>query len=626
MQDVEAIARSRRIVAEAGFELGSPSAKPLNFRKHVALVADILKFEWSNEQRRAANEDGWLGEFVEAFFGRLAGEFEDRYRADPMMIYQPQHAVAKAFHASPAFIRFFRAGNRCSKTQSGYAEHYLCATNQHRWRYYPKEGHATAIVGTQFQKYSTEIFLPKMIEGEVGNELAPMFPEGGKWLCHYDRKHFRLTIACPECAEAGRAQQCPTYHRGRSTITLYSNEAGKDALMGAQFRILHLDEHIKEEFYWEGRERLGSVPYSTMLLTGTPLDGPTAWEQRIVAERAKLPPEQNRRVPSDPNSPPYAALFQIDKYSAGIVPKEQIDADAADMSETEKRARIWGEPIAVATQPIFDVKKLDAWYKIAVAAEPTWRRGQLSVGDKDLIEVAYKNDVEFLESPNGRLRMREAPEDGAMYIMGVDTAAGLDPGDTKQGRLPDASCASVFKVKNKNGTPSLELVAQYHGWINPIFYAKEIKKLGVFYNNALACVELTGGLGRSVMEMLRGDLAYAFLFRPPGVAEQANFALGAKLGVDTNLNTKPAMVGAGAAWFEEGLLEIADRETIVEMQSFTQHLPDGGVHIRFQAMEGAKDDRVMSVLIAVYAVHTQLAIYKELLKSELQAEYRQESA
>ena len=622
MRDLEAIERSRHIVAQAGYDFSV--AKPLDFLKHVRLVADILKFEWSQAQRDAATQAGWYKPFVEVFFGRLAGEFEQRYRADPMLIYRPQHSVAEAFHASNAFIRFFRAGNRCSKTQSGYAEHYLVVTNQHKWRYYPKGSHATAIVGVNWQKYPQEVFLPKMIVGEVDNILSPMFPEGGKWLCHYDRKHYRLTIACPECAEDGRAGRCPDYHVGRSTTTLYSNEAGKDSIMGAQFRLLHLDEHVKEEFYWEGRERLGSVANSSMIITGTPLDGPQAWEQRIVAARAIGPEELNRRIPSDPNSPPYAALFQIDKYSAGIVPREQIDADSADMSEAEKRARIWGEPIAIADKPVFNTEKLDQWFKLGVAAEKQWQRGEVDIfveknqaGEdvqRSIEDVAYQNDVVFRVQENGRFRMLEEPKDDCRYVLGVDTAAGLDPGDVKQGRIPDASCCSVFKLKTTNGFPALELVAQYHGWVNPIFYAREIKKIGVFYNNALACIELTGGLGRAVMETLRGPLCYAFLFRPKQVAEQADFALGHKLGLDTNQQTKPEMVGAGSAWLEQGLLELPCKDTVAEMQSFTEYKPKNGVHLRFQAMEGAKDDRVMSVLLAVYAVYTNFDVYRDMMK------------
>src|SRR3989304_3749050 len=126
---------------------------------------------------------------------------------DPMSIYLPAHDVALDFHKSTAFIRYFRGGNRISKTESGCADNYWMTTNQHPYRQTCAIPASTFIVGSNFAQYGEAVFQKKYLTGEPGNPLSPVFPEGGKWLHHYNEKKHLITIACPRCADAGKARQ-----------------------------------------------------------------------------------------------------------------------------------------------------------------------------------------------------------------------------------------------------------------------------------------------------------------------------------------------------------------------------------------------------------------------------------
>ena len=83
------------------------------------------------------------------------------------------------------------------------------------------------------------------------------------------------------------------------------------------------------------------------------------------------------------------------------------------------------------------------------------------------------------------------------YVMGVDTAEGLGHGDY--------SCAHVLDLNTG------ELVASWHGHIPPDALADEVLSLGLWYRDALCCVEANNH-GLTTITVLR-QLGYPNLFR-----------------------------------------------------------------------------------------------------------------
>lgn len=289
-------------------------------------------------------------------FRKLYDNFDRIVEADPMVLYQPANRAAQEFHSSDAFIRYFRAGNRTSKTQSGYAEHYFLTTNQNKWRYFPNAAHSTFIIGVNFSKYCPAVFEKKFLTGEQGNPLSPMFPKGGKWLHKYDERRHEIQIACSKCANAGKAATCP--HQ-KSTIRLFSDTEGWEVLQGGAYMLGHFDEHIDEDFFNEAIQRLQTAGrQSCLLVTGTPLHGFEAWEHRRLTQLHNEGPPQNRVDPDNSESAPFVSLHEIDQFEAGLVPHERIKMSMTIMDEFEVESRVYGRPAPLAKNPVFDRRAL----------------------------------------------------------------------------------------------------------------------------------------------------------------------------------------------------------------------------------------------------------------------------
>lgn len=602
MKNPEFLARAREIW-EADKRSGGwwrPESKP-----------DML--EWLDEAAYRAKHlsrgrkelfSHWLMDWAE-HLRWLRGEYERLKAAAPGEFYIPAHNVAEAFHRCEAFIKLFASGNRCSKTQSAYQETFWIATNQHPYVFIPVRGQSVAIIGTDYQTYSKETFGTKMIDGETGNELSPYFPENGKWLYNFDRKSYRLTIACPECAAAGKPRAC-THPKGRSTIKLFSNEGGAKAIMGAQYTRIHLDEHQDFEFYREGIQRLSTVSHSSMVITGSPLYGPGVWEHRVVEARAKGPADQNQR-PGYPEGTPYAAYFNISQTQAGLRTLASIEADARDMSRGEYQARVLGIPAATAENPVFDQFIVDEAEDVANQA--TWQKGELELDhnwldcddfESAIVSLQTVEPITWRADDTGRLSVMEFPVPSGQYLIGVDTASGVGKGEIHSDH--DYSCANVFKMENRGGHLFLRLVAQWHGYLNPHPYADQVKLLGIYYNAAQLVVETTGGLGLWVLSRLKEHLYYPFIWQDKSDARQKAVTVATRFGVDTNVSTKPLMVAAAQQMWKAGRLEVFHTETLRELRAFSQFRPQKGKTLRYEAAEGGKDDRVMALVFACYAV------------------------
>lgn len=572
---------ARETLQRAGDILRSAKlVKPKDIRDFLRLSAYIVKSEWTAGQRAGTT---WLTDWAESM-RRLYDQAETTIAADPMILYEPKNATSEAFHRSLAFIRYFRAGNRTSKSQSGYAEHYHVATGQHKWQAFPPPPHDMFIIGVNFAQYAHAVFERKFITGEQNNTLSPMFPIGGKWLYKYDEKKHTLYLACPPCAAEGKAGSCK--HR-KSTIKLYSDEGGWEVLQGATFILGHFDEHIKEDFFQEAMQRVAATGgKGRLIVTGTPLHGFEAWEHRRLTSIAEGDPKQNRVNPRDKDSAPFVSIHQIDQFKAGIVPHDQIRLAMRTMDDFEIESRVYGRPAPLAKNPVFDRKKLSEMRKLCT--EP--KRIVVQARDTlSLTEVSGRNDIEVNEFADAPIRLWEKPDPHATYIASVDTAAGL------AGR--DASCCSIIKVSRVGLRMKLQLVAQYHGWQNPLDYADEVFKLAVWYNDALAVVELTGGLGRAVVLRLKQDIGYWNIFRDIADPESAIAGQDPRFGVDTNVATKPMMVAALQQCIRDGMFIIPCRETIAELVAFEQERTETGLNTRYRGAGGSADDRTMSLVI-----------------------------
>lgn len=587
MQSQDVIRRCTEIYRTAG--RGTPPALDLkNILSYTEEIGSIIRYEWSAQKITGTP---WLKEFSDGL-KRIRDAADTIVKADPMVLYTPAHDVAEQFHRSQAWTRTFWAGRRTSKTQCGYVEDYWYATGQHPYRMTPVGQSSVLVISYDFTNYQKKVFEAKFLNGEAGNEvLTPMFPEGGKWFYHWDPKHRTILLACKACAEAGKAGSCK---HPKSSISLFSAETGKKVMEGFVGSFLHCDEDVPEDMFNAALQRLTTVKNSSVILTGSPNAGPDAWQLERFYKPTVDPTNPNLFNPDDADSVPYCSYHTIDQFEAGLADHTQIKAQMRDYDDFEKEVYVYGRPAILAKKPVFSRDKLAEMRRSA--KEPVLGDISHSISIVDLDET---RDVQWREDQLGHVRCWEFPKPDSTYIIGADAAQGLFGGAGQ--RKGDPSCATVLKVcYDADGRLQYDLVAQYHGWCNVLDYADVLKRLGLYYNAACVVLELTGGHGRATMLRLKRELLYANIFIDTETPEITEEGIGQKMGLDTNVTSKPAMVGALQNLIKTDRIRIPCAETIKELTQFEQENGASG-NVRYRGAQGSHDDRVMSLAMAVYA-------------------------
>lgn len=184
------------------------------------------------------------------------------------------------------------------------------------------------------------------------------------------------------------------------------------------------------------------------------------------------------------------------------------------------------------------------------------------------------NGLEFVDDPKGYIKIWEPPKLGMHYAIGADVAEGLATGDY-----------STAKV----GNSEFDIVASWHGHIDPDLYGKELVKLARYYNDAYLGVEANNhGLTtlKSIVHTEYWNIYYSKNF------EKVSDQVTQKIGWHTNQKTKPLMINKLAEYVREYYLGIPDPLIISEM--FTYIIEDNG---STNAQQGCHDDTVMATAI-----------------------------
>jgi hypothetical protein len=172
------------------------------------------------------------------------------------------------------------------------------------------------------------------------------------------------------------------------------------------------------------------------------------------------------------------------------------------------------------------------------------------------------------------LEVWSPPEAMHGYVMGVDTAEGLGHGDY--------SCIQVLDLNTG------EQVAIWHGRIAPDELAAEVFNLGLWYRDALCCVE-SNNHGLTTITVLR-QLGYPRLFRKRTLNSVSN-RMTQEYGWKTTRTSKPLMIDDLATALKNEEIGLRDRNTLAELRTFTRN--EKG------SMSGSPfDDRVMSLALA----------------------------
>lgn len=185
-----------------------------------------------------------------------------------------------------------------------------------------------------------------------------------------------------------------------------------------------------------------------------------------------------------------------------------------------------------------------------------------------------EGEVEFVEDKSGYISVWRSPQPETFYAIGADVAEGLAHGDY--------SCAVV-------GDADFDVVAMWHGHIDPDLFGDELVKLAKYYNGAYLGVE-NNNHGLTTLTTIKKreywNLYFTKSFDKIGDTQTQ------KLGWTTSIRTKPLMIDKLAQFVREKYIGIYSDLIIGEM--FTYIIEDNG---KTNAQAGCNDDTIMALAI-----------------------------
>lgn len=256
-------------------------------------------------------------------------------------------------------------------------------------------------------------------------------------------------------------------------------------------------------------------------------------------------------------------LFSASIYDNPALPKEEVEAFERSLNEYEKEARLFGKYVILSGSPVFSPSALEAYL---VESEPPLAQGflhQCSSG-----EIAFEKAG---ARRRGLVRVWKYPRKDLQYCIGADVSLGKH----------DYSCAQVLSNED-------EVVAEWHGQVDPDLFGEELGKLGLYYNTALVGVE-ANAQGLTTLAILKRK-AYPRVYYQRALGRRDEKEL-SWLGWKTSSRTKPLMINDLASIIRERKLGLKIKAVVEELASY--HTDDSG------EMRGlGYDDRVMALAIA----------------------------
>jgi hypothetical protein len=196
-------------------------------------------------------------------------------------------------------------------------------------------------------------------------------------------------------------------------------------------------------------------------------------------------------------------------------------------------------------------------------------------------EVEPTADLEYPKHHN-RFSVWKRERPGAVYVVGVDVSLGNDGGDF----------SSITVIDISPDLPKDEVVAVWHGYIDPESLAEVVLAICWMYNEALAAVEVNS-MGMVTNNKLVRQYEYENIYRYKHLDKLTHWMTDI-IGFWTNDKTKRALMSKMSKTLLDDLLDIPDRFTVDEFYDFTEDGAEG---------DGAHDDFQMSLHIALYCGH-----------------------
>ena len=225
--------------------------------------------------------------------------------------------------------------------------------------------------------------------------------------------------------------------------------------------------------------------------------------------------------------------------------------------------------------PVFDVDRL-----VSIEPQEPWR---------GYLHTFSPKHTELRQSGDGEFAVWADPEPQGVYVLGADVAEGLGHGDYSSCHVVDAHSGDV--------------VAHWHGHIEPDLFGELLCEIGWLYNTGLLGIE-NNNHGLTTLKAAQ-RYGYRNLYRTRKL-QKRNPEATETLGWRTTSATKPLAIDELSAAIRDSEIGIYCSRTVAELKAFIRD-QNGRTH------GSPHDDRVMS-----------LAICWQMLKYVWLPEYRGE--
>jgi len=177
---------------------------------------------------------------------------------------------------------------------------------------------------------------------------------------------------------------------------------------------------------------------------------------------------------------------------------------------------------------------------------------------------------------SGFVRIWKMPIKDRFYCIGGDVSEGLAKGDF--------SCAVVIDE-------AFDIVASWHGKLDPDLFGNEVVKLAKFYNEAYTGIENNNHGGTTLRSIIKQE--YWNIYYEKNYSKLGDL-VSEKMGWNTNRRTKPLMINMLASYIREKYLGIYWDTFISECFTYIVDSDNS-----FNAQSGAHDDTIIAVAIAL---------------------------
>jgi hypothetical protein len=282
----------------------------------------------------------------------------------------------------------------------------------------------------------------------------------------------------------------------------------------------------------------------------------------------------------------------------GLEANPQYLANLKSLPETEKQAYLHGNWNAFVTDCIFDGSGMAAQQKMVI--EP-----QL-VG---LLEDSGEFPT-FSYDEKGRLTIWKHPEPGRKYLITADVGKGANAENPElaeeQGDNPSA--ALVFDAFTR------EVVARWHGQIDPSDWGAVLFGLGTYYNSAIVAAETWPGPGIATGIKLK-SLRYPRLYLRKKW-DGARHVETEEVGWCTDKETRPSAIAALQFCIQKSRIILRDQLLIDECFNFIRKPRIATQSVRMEARSGCYDDLVVCAMIAAFIFENEPELTRSSVNQE----------